>query len=97
VATICLGYADGLPRGAPAVGRERHGRAVELNNQLATVLGRITMDMCMVSVERGAALGDVATAFGGLISLDEHAHAAGTLSYELLTRLGPRVTRRYHG
>jgi alanine racemase len=97
VATISLGYADGLPRGAPAVGRERHGRTVELNNQLATVVGRITMDMCMVSVDGGAALGDVATAYGGLVSLDEHAHAAGTLSYELLTRLGPRVTRRYHG
>jgi alanine racemase len=97
VATICLGYADGVPRGSPAVGRERHQRAIELNNQLATVVGRITMDMCMVSVHGGAELGDVATAFGGLISLDEHAHAAGTLSYELLTRLGPRVARRYHG
>jgi alanine racemase len=97
VATICLGYADGIPRGAPAIGRERHQRAFELNNQLAMVVGRITMDMCMVSVNGGAALGDVATAFGGLISLDEHAHAAGTISYELLTRLGPRVPRRYHG
>jgi alanine racemase len=97
VATVCLGYADGLPRGSPAVGRERHQRVVELNNQLATVVGRITMDMCMVSVNGGAALGDVATAFGGLISLDEHAHAAGTISYELLTRLGPRLMRRYQG
>jgi alanine racemase len=70
---------------------------VELNNQLATVVGRITMDMCMVSADGGAAPGDVATAFGGLISLDEHAHAAGSISYELLTRLGPRLTRRYHG
>jgi alanine racemase len=97
VATICLGYADGLPRGTPAVGRERHQRVIELNNQLATVVGRITMDMCMVSADGGAAPGDVATAFGGLISLDEHAHAAGTISYELLTRLGPRLTRRYRG
>lgn len=97
VATICLGYADGLPRGTPAVGRERHQRAVELNGRLAPVVGRVTMDMCMVSVDRAVALGDVATAFGGLISLDEQAHAAGTLSYELLTGLGPRVARRYRG
>jgi alanine racemase len=97
VATICLGYADGLPRGAPAVGRERHQRAVELNGKLAPVVGRVTMDMCMVSVDRGVVVGDVATAFGGLISLDDQAHAAGTISYELLTRLGSRVARRYQG
>ena len=96
VATIGLGYADGLPRGAPAVGREWHQRAVELNGRLAPVVGRVTMDMCMASVEGEVALGDVATAFGGLISLDEQAHATGTISYELLTRLGPRVHRRYH-
>jgi len=97
VATICLGYADGLPRGTPAVGRERHQRTVELNGKLAQVVGRVTMDMCMVAVDGVAALGDMATAFGGLISLDEQAHAAGTISYELLTKLGPRVTRRYQG
>jgi alanine racemase len=97
VATISLGYADGLPRGTPAVGAERHQRAVELNGKLAPVVGRVTMDMCMVSADEGVALGDVATAFGGLISLDEQAHAAGTISYEVLTRLGPRVVRRYQG
>jgi alanine racemase len=97
VATISLGYADGLPRGAPAVGRERHQRVVQLNDKLVSVVGRITMDMCMASVDGGVALGDVATAFGGLVTLDEQAHAAGTISYEVLTRLGPRVTRRYHG
>jgi alanine racemase len=53
--------------------------------------------MCMVAVEGAVTLGDVATAFGGMISLDEHAHAAGTISYEVLTRLGTRVIRRYHG
>ena len=97
VATICLGYADGLPRGTPAVGREWHQRAVELNGKLAPLVGRVTMDMCMASVDGGVNLGDVATAFGGIVSLDEQAHAAGTISYELLTRLGPRVARRYHG
>jgi alanine racemase len=97
VATISLGYADGLPRGAPAIGPERHQRGVELNGELVHVVGRVTMDMCMVSVDGDVALGDVATAFGGLISLDEQAHAAGTISYELLTRLGPRVVRRYQG
>jgi alanine racemase len=53
------------------------------------------MDMSMAAVGERVALGDVATVFGGLISLDQQAEAAGTISYELLTRLGPRVVRRY--
>jgi alanine racemase len=35
--------------------------------------------------------------YGGLVSLDQQAASAGSISYELLTRLGPRVTRRYDG
>jgi alanine racemase len=53
------------------------------------------MDLTMVAVEGMAALGDVATVFGGMISLDQQAEAAGTISYELLTALGNRVPRRY--
>jgi alanine racemase len=92
VATLSLGYADGFPRSGTARTRE-----VELNGRLAPLLGRVTMDMCMVGVEHGAAVGDIATIYGGLVSLDRQAEASGTISYELLTRLGPRVTRRYSG
>lgn len=54
------------------------------------------MDMCMVAVDDGqVAVGDVATVFGGIVSLDEQARAAGTISYELLTALGSRLPRRY--
>jgi alanine racemase len=49
----------------------------------------------MVLVNTAVALGDVGTVYGGLISLDSQAELAGTVSYELLVRLGPRVTRRY--
>jgi alanine racemase len=59
------------------------------------VVGRVTMDMCMAVVEPDVAIGDVATVFGGLVTLDRQASAAGTISYELLTRLGSRVPRRY--
>ena len=97
VATVSLGYADGFPRGSPPSGPERLLRQIELNNRVAPVVGRVTMDMCMVSVDEEVAPGDVATVFGGMISLDEQAAAAGTISYELLTRLGPRVARRYGG
>ncbi|MEP7226658.1 MAG: alanine racemase [Gemmatimonadales bacterium] len=95
VATVAVGYADGVPRGSPAAGPERSRRQIELNGRIAPVIGRVTMDMCMAAVGEKVAPGDVATVFGGLISLDQQAEAAGTISYELLTRLGPRLARCY--
>ncbi|MDQ3223011.1 MAG: alanine racemase, partial [Gemmatimonadota bacterium] len=95
VATVGVGYADGFPRASPATGPDISPRQVEVNGKLAPVVGRVTMDMCMAAVGEDVAVGDVATVFGGLISLDQQAEAAGTISYELLTRLGPRVARRY--
>ena len=95
IATVAVGYADGFPRGSPAEGRERFQREIEVNGRLVPVVGRVTMDMCMAAVGEGTALGDVATVFGGLASLDRQAEAAGTISYEMLTRLGPRVARCY--
>ena len=95
IATVGVGYADGFPRGSPAEGQERFQREIELNGRLVPVVGRVTMDMCMAAVGEGVSLGDVATVFGGLASLDRQAEAAGTISYELLTRLGPRVARCY--
>jgi alanine racemase len=95
VATIAVGYADGFPRAAPPGAPSRPAREIELNGRLMPLLGRVTMDMCMAAVEETAAVGDVATVFGGLVPLDRQAEAAGTISYELLTRLGPRVARRY--
>jgi alanine racemase len=54
------------------------------------------MDMCMAAVDDGVvAVGDVVTVFGGLVSLDEQARGAGTISYELLTALGSRLPRLY--
>jgi alanine racemase len=54
------------------------------------------MDLCMVAVDDGqVAVGDVATIFGGLISLDECARSVGTITYELLTSLGSRLSRQY--
>jgi alanine racemase len=96
VATISLGYADGFPRGTPPEGPEPVRRKLELNGDVVPLVGRVTMDMCMVAVDDEVSPGDIATVFGGMISLDQQAAAAGTISYELLTRLGPRVTRRYH-
>jgi alanine racemase len=90
--TLGIGYADGLiralsNRGWVAVGDQRY-----------RIAGRVTMDMTMVVVPRGAAAaGDRVTLFGGPIPLDEQAALAGTISYELLTAVGRRVRRRYLG
>jgi alanine racemase len=95
VATLGIGYADGLPRAAERKDESRP-RQVELRGRAVPLVGRVTMDMCMVAVDDGqVAVGDVATVFGGIVSLDEQARAAGTISYELLTALGNRVPRCY--
>jgi len=92
IATLGIGYADGIPRAVP-------GRAqVLLGGRRCPVVGRVTMDMLMVEAER-AAPGDVATLFGSdgeaAITLDEFAGWAGTISYEILTGLGSRLVREY--
>jgi alanine racemase len=95
IATLGTGYADGLPRTAGR-GASSTTRRVELRGRTVPLVGRVTMDMCMVAVDDGrVVVGDVATIFGGLISLDEQAEAAGTISYDLLTSLGARLPRRY--
>jgi alanine racemase len=94
VATLSVGYADGFPRsGLPAAAST--SRRVELNDRLAQVVGPVTMDMCMVRVDGPVSIGDVCTVYGGSIALEAQAESAGTISYELLTRIGPRVARRY--
>jgi alanine racemase len=94
IATLAIGYADGFPRSA------RDGAAadrwIELGGALVPVVGRVTMDMTMLDVGDGQPTpGDVATVYGGRVSLDQQAAAAGTIAYELLTALGARVPRRY--
>jgi alanine racemase len=89
IAVLAAGYADGWHRSGSA------RSVVELRGQRVPVRGRITMDMTMVEATAGTAPDDIVTIFGGLVSLDEQAALAGTISYELLTSLSPRVERRY--
>ncbi len=92
VVTIAAGYADGVPRSLGGKG------AVEIAGAVQPIAGRVTMDFTMVDVgDTEPPIGTTATFFGGAISLDAQAAAAGTISYELLTGLGPRVSRRYGG
>jgi alanine racemase len=94
IATLAVGYADGFPRSAR--NSLPGGREIELNGRVVPVVARVTMDMCMALVEQPVRIGDVGTAYGGLVSLDRQAELAGTISYELLIRIGSRVPRRYH-
>lgn len=91
VATLSIGYADGVHRSLSSVG------SVELDGRRYPVVGRVTMDFMMVDIgDAPVAIGDVATLFGGIISVDEMAAHAGTIAHELLTSLGRRLPRRYH-
>lgn len=90
LATLAIGYADGVHRSLSNCG------VVELLGQRVRIAGRVTMDHVMVDAgDLPVAIGDVATIFGGLVSLEEQATLARTVSYELLTALGPRLPRRY--
>ncbi|MGE5926571.1 MAG: alanine racemase [Gemmatimonadota bacterium] len=91
VATLAIGYADGLPRAFAQRG------IVRLGARNAPVRGRITMDMTIVETDGTAQVGDDALIFGEELLVDAQAERAGTISYELLTSLGRRVERRYRG
>lgn len=94
LALVGIGYADGVPRQASNAG------PVAVNGGRFTVSGRIAMDQFIVDVgDAPVAVGDRAVLFGdpaeGLPSADEWADAASTINYEIVTRIGPRVQRRY--
>lgn len=95
IATLGIGYADGISRSIQGKAR------VLLCGKECPVVGRITMDMVMVDAgsPQAPAIGEVATLIGSdgerSITLDEFARWSGTISYEVLTRLGKRLPRIY--
>ena len=93
LALVPLGYADGIPRQASGAG------PVIIRGKRFTVAGRIAMDQFVVDVgDHPVDVGDEVVVFGdptlGAPSVDEWADAAGTINYEIVTRVGPRVPRR---
>ncbi|MBF4568381.1 alanine racemase [Plantibacter sp. VKM Ac-2880] len=92
LALVPLGYADGVPRSASNAG------PVVINGRRYRVSGRIAMDQFVVDVgDDPVEVGDDAVLFGdpatGAPRVEEWAEAAGTINYELVTRIGPRVVR----
>ncbi|MGH8765152.1 MAG: alanine racemase [Burkholderiales bacterium] len=87
IGVVACGYADGYPRHAPT------GTPVLVAGQRTTTVGRVSMDMLCVDISNieEAYVGTPVTLWGDGLSCDEVAQAAGTVSYELLCALSPRV------
>ena len=98
IATIAAGYADGVPRSASGPDG-RPGGQVLIGDALAPIAGRVSMDLITVDVTDlpadVAQPGAFATLIGPGLSIEDAGYAAGTIGYEILTRLGPRFTRLY--
>lgn len=93
IAVVALGYADGLLRASGGTD-ERPGGAALVAGKRCPIVGRISMDLVCIDVtdlaDGTVHRGDPATLIGGEIGIDEVAAAAGTIGYEILTRLGLR-------
>lgn len=91
LALLPLGYADGLPRAGT------NKAPVQLNGARYTASGTICMDQFIIDIgDAPVQVGDVATIFGaGGPSAREWAEACGTIGYEMTTRLGARVVKRF--
>ncbi|MBO0899692.1 alanine racemase [Cellulomonas sp. zg-ZUI199] len=97
---VPLGYADGLPRHASG-SRDRWGGPVQVGGRRLGVAGRVCMDQVVLDLGPGAqeAAGDRVVLWGdgrdGAPTAQDWAEVAGTISYEVVTRLGARVPRTY--
>jgi alanine racemase len=93
IAVVALGYADGLLR-AGSGSDERSGGSGIVAGKRCPIVGRISMDLLALDItdlpDGAVRRGDLATLIGGELSIDDVAAAAGTIGYEILTRLGPR-------
>ncbi len=94
VATVAIGYADGVMRA-----RANRGHVL-VRGRTAPLIGAVSMDAITIDVSAvpGVEVGDVVTIIGAdgdeLITAEEVAEWSGTISYEVLTAIGPRVKRR---
>jgi alanine racemase len=94
IAILPIGYADGFPR------RLGHGQGrVHIRGAEVRTVGSICMDMCMVELgDHACAVGDEVVVFGSAPSLAQYAADLGTIPYEALTSISPRVKRIHlHG
>jgi alanine racemase len=93
IATVPLGYADGVPRS----GAMSHGGAFRLKSGRAPVVGLVCMDLTLLDVTDHGSVrdGDEAVLFGDDPTAWDVADWAGTNAWQVLTGIGPRVPRVY--
>ena len=92
IATISIGYADGLPRAA-----SNGNHKVYINGQLAPIIGNVCMDMCMIDVSHipEAHEGAEVEIFGIHLPVENLAQSLNTIPYEIFTGISTRVKRIY--
>jgi alanine racemase len=87
VGVVACGYADGYPRHA------EHGTPVLVDGVKTRLVGRVSMDMMTVDLTpvANARVASKVTLWGDGLPIDEVANSAGTIGYELMCALAPRV------
>lgn len=87
VGIVACGYADGYPRHAP------NGTPIAVNGKITQTLGRVSMDMlfCDLTDVPAANIGAPVELWGNIAPVDVVAEASGTVGYELLCAVSPRV------
>ncbi len=91
IATVAIGYGDGYPRHAPS------GTPVLIKGRRMPLAGRVSMDMITVDVTdlNEVVIGDEVILWGPDLPVNEIAKQAGTIGYELITRMPLRTPRVY--
>lgn len=91
IGTVSIGYGDGYPRHAP------NHTPVKVGDRICSLVGRVSMDMIMVDLSTApeAVVGDSVVLWGGDLPAETIAEHAGTIAYELLTSLPPRINYEY--
>ena len=92
IATVTIGYADGFDR------HFGNGNArMWVNGTLCPTVGNVCMDAVMIDVtDAQCQVGDIVEIFGEHIPVEALSNVRGTIPYEILTSVSPRVKRVYY-
>ena len=90
IGVVACGYADGYPRHAP------NGTPVVVDGVRTRIVGRVSMDMITVDLTPcpGSGVGTAVELWGAALPIDDVAFASGTVGYELMCAVAPRVPMR---
>jgi alanine racemase len=89
IAIIACGYADGYPRHAP------DGTPIIIDGHTTQIVGKVSMDMITADITdiNQANIGSTVQLWGDILPIDKVAQACGTIGYELMCAVAPRVSR----